>query len=136
MTEAKPDIKWDKGNAAIHILRSAFGPQSQAPHCRLTQFTGAGVNWGENIRVIFAGDDLTDEDAMKALKVCKCIESQSENSGIAGFGFLFPRGELRPGGDAGGLPAAGHHRRPHDAAVGREDCVVQQRSKKQTKLIK
>jgi len=51
VTEAKPDIKWDKGNAAIHILRSAFG-----------------VNWGENIRVIFAGDDLTDEDAMKALK--------------------------------------------------------------------
>merc|ERR1712013_264532 len=51
VTEAKPAIKWDKGNAAIYILRSAFG-----------------VNWSENIRIIFAGDDLTDEDAMKALK--------------------------------------------------------------------
>ena len=27
-----------------------------------------GVNWSDNIRIIFAGDDLTDEDAMKALK--------------------------------------------------------------------
>ena len=52
VTEAKPSIKWDKGNAAIHILRSAFG-----------------VDWSQNIRIIFAGDDLTDEDAMKALKV-------------------------------------------------------------------
>ena len=52
VTEAKPSIKWDKGNAAIYILRSAFG-----------------VDWSDNIRIIFAGDDLTDEDAMKALKV-------------------------------------------------------------------
>ena len=71
VTEAKPGIKWDKvgcgatfprnfklslaqhfqGSAAIYILRSAFG-----------------VNWKENIRIIFAGDDLTDEDAMKTLK--------------------------------------------------------------------
>jgi len=51
VTEAKPSIKWDKGNAAIYILRSAFG-----------------VDWSDNIRIIFAGDDLTDEDAMKALK--------------------------------------------------------------------
>ena len=41
-----------QGNAAIHILRSAFG-----------------VAWSDRIRIIFAGDDLTDEDAMKALKV-------------------------------------------------------------------
>ena len=25
--------------------------------------------WSDRIRIIFAGDDLTDEDAMKALKV-------------------------------------------------------------------
>ena len=41
-----------QGDAAIYILRSAFG-----------------VNWSQDIRIIFAGDDLTDEDAMKALKV-------------------------------------------------------------------
>ena len=40
-----------QGDAAIYILRSAFG-----------------VNWSQDIRIIFAGDDLTDEDAMKALK--------------------------------------------------------------------
>jgi len=51
VTEAKPPVKWNKGNAAIYILRSAFG-----------------VNWSENIRIIYAGDDLTDEDAMNALK--------------------------------------------------------------------
>ena len=28
-----------------------------------------GVAWSDRIRIIFAGDDLTDEDAMKALKV-------------------------------------------------------------------
>merc|ERR1719348_761258 len=51
VTEAKPAIQWDKGNAAIHILRSSFG-----------------VDWSDRIKIIFAGDDLTDEDAMKALK--------------------------------------------------------------------
>ena len=40
-----------QGDAAIYILRSAFG-----------------VNWSRDIRIIFAGDDLTDEDAMKTLK--------------------------------------------------------------------
>ena len=54
VTEAKPPVKWDKGAAAIYILKSAFG-----------------VNWSDNIRVFFAGDDITDEDAMKALKVSK-----------------------------------------------------------------
>ena len=53
VTEAKPPVKWNKGNAAIYILKTAFG-----------------VHWSDNIRVIYAGDDLTDEDAMKSLKVC------------------------------------------------------------------
>ena len=37
--EAKPPVRWDKGRAAIYILRTAFG-----------------VDWNERIRIIFAGD--------------------------------------------------------------------------------
>ena len=41
--------------------------------------------------MIFAGDDLTDEDAMKALKVCKSNESQSEKTipALQGLAFSF-----------------------------------------------
>ena len=49
--EAKPPVLWDKGRAAIYILRTAFG-----------------VDWSERIRIIFAGDDVSDEDAIVALK--------------------------------------------------------------------
>merc|ERR1719397_619412 len=42
---------WDKGRASIYILRTAFG-----------------VDWSDRIRIIYAGDDVTDEDAMSALK--------------------------------------------------------------------
>ena len=49
--EVKPKVKWDKGRASIHILRTAFG-----------------VDWTDRIRVVFIGDDTTDEDAISALK--------------------------------------------------------------------
>jgi len=49
--EARPPVKWDKGRAAIYILRTLFG-----------------VDWCDRISTIFAGDDRTDEDAMKALQ--------------------------------------------------------------------
>ena len=48
--EARPPVTWDKGRAAIYILRSLFG-----------------VDWSDRISTIFAGDDKTDEDAIKAL---------------------------------------------------------------------
>jgi len=48
--EARPPVTWDKGRAAIYILRSLFG-----------------VDWCDRISTIFAGDDKTDEDAIKAL---------------------------------------------------------------------
>merc|ERR1712083_1138816 len=49
--ESKPPVSWDKGRASIYILRTAFG-----------------VDWSDRIRIIYAGDDVTDEDAMSALK--------------------------------------------------------------------
>uniref|UniRef100_A0A6P7EXP5 Alpha,alpha-trehalose-phosphate synthase [UDP-forming] isoform X2 n=1 Tax=Diabrotica virgifera virgifera TaxID=50390 RepID=A0A6P7EXP5_DIAVI len=49
--EARPPVQWNKGRASIYILRTAFG-----------------VDWSERIRIIYVGDDQTDEDAMQALK--------------------------------------------------------------------
>lgn len=45
--EAKPPVPWNKGRASIYILRTAFG-----------------VDWSERVKIIYAGDDVTDEDAM------------------------------------------------------------------------
>lgn len=45
--EAKPPVQWNKGRASIYILRTAFG-----------------VDWSERIKIIYAGDDSTDEDAL------------------------------------------------------------------------
>ncbi|XP_031623221.1 trehalose-phosphate phosphatase B-like isoform X2 [Contarinia nasturtii] len=49
--EAKPPVVWNKGEAALYILRAEFGD-----------------DWSNKVKVIFAGDDTTDEDAMHALK--------------------------------------------------------------------
>uniref|UniRef100_A0A8D8UTB4 Zinc finger protein 300 n=1 Tax=Cacopsylla melanoneura TaxID=428564 RepID=A0A8D8UTB4_9HEMI len=49
--EAKPPVQWNKGRASIYILRTAFG-----------------LDWSERIKIIYVGDDVTDEDAMEALK--------------------------------------------------------------------
>jgi trehalose 6-phosphate synthase/phosphatase len=48
--EARPPIGWDKGRAVLHVLRSRHGPA-----------------WTENVRVIYIGDDQTDEDAFQVL---------------------------------------------------------------------
>jgi trehalose 6-phosphate synthase/phosphatase len=48
--EARPPIGWDKGRAVLHILRACYGPA-----------------WSENVRVIYVGDDHTDEDAFRFL---------------------------------------------------------------------
>lgn len=48
--EARPPIAWDKGHALLHILRSCYGPR-----------------WAETVRVIYLGDDRTDEDAFRVL---------------------------------------------------------------------
>jgi trehalose 6-phosphate synthase/phosphatase len=49
--EVRPPIAWDKGHAALHVLRERHG---QA--------------WSTALRVLYAGDDDTDEDAFRALQ--------------------------------------------------------------------
>lgn len=51
--EARPPVQWNKGRASIYILRTAFG-----------------VDWSERIKIIYAGDDATDEDAMVVCFIC------------------------------------------------------------------
>lgn len=46
--EAKPPVNWNKGEAALYILKSKFG-----------------ADWVREVLVVFAGDDTTDEDAMR-----------------------------------------------------------------------
>jgi trehalose 6-phosphate synthase/phosphatase len=53
--EARPPVQWNKGRASIYILRTAFG-----------------FDWSERIRIIYAGDDVTDEDAMQASLTSSC----------------------------------------------------------------
>jgi trehalose 6-phosphate phosphatase len=48
--EARPPIGWDKGRAVLHILRTRYGP-----------------SWSDEVRVIYVGDDHTDEDAFRFL---------------------------------------------------------------------
>jgi trehalose 6-phosphate synthase/phosphatase len=48
--EARPPVGWDKGHAVLHVLRSVHGP-----------------SWSEKVRVIYIGDDHTDEDAFRFL---------------------------------------------------------------------
>ena len=48
--EARPPIGWDKGRAVLHVLRARYGPA-----------------WSESVRVIYVGDDQTDEDAFRFL---------------------------------------------------------------------
>jgi trehalose 6-phosphate synthase/phosphatase len=48
--EARPPIGWDKGRAVLHILRTLYSPA-----------------WSEHVRVIYVGDDHTDEDAFRFL---------------------------------------------------------------------
>ncbi|XP_075153943.1 uncharacterized protein LOC142227349 isoform X3 [Haematobia irritans] len=49
--EAKPPVNWNKGEAALFILKQQFGD-----------------NWADDVKVVFAGDDTTDEDAMRLLQ--------------------------------------------------------------------
>jgi trehalose 6-phosphate synthase/phosphatase len=49
--EARPPLGWDKGHAVLHVLRARHGPA-----------------WSEGVRVVYVGDDDTDEDAFRVLQ--------------------------------------------------------------------
>ena len=52
--EARPPVAWNKGRASVYILRTEFG-----------------YNWSERVRIIYAGDDVTDEDAMQVSLIAR-----------------------------------------------------------------
>lgn len=49
--EAKPPVEWNKGLAAEFIMVATFGK-----------------DWQDKVKVVLAGDDTTDEDAMRMMK--------------------------------------------------------------------
>lgn len=59
--EARPPVGWNKGRAAIYILRTAFG-----------------VDWSERIKIIYVGDDMTDEEAMTVSIKTKHIDLSNQ----------------------------------------------------------
>lgn len=87
--EAKPPVEWNKGDyneliyfisismiiisiigrASIYILRTAFG-----------------VDWSERMKIIYAGDDETDEDAMMVCSLLYIIHF--EHSVINTINFI------------------------------------------------
>jgi trehalose 6-phosphate synthase/phosphatase len=61
--EARPPIGWDKGRAVIHVLRARHGPA-----------------WSESLRVIYVGDDDTDEDAFRTARPDRLLAIRVGNS--------------------------------------------------------
>ncbi|EDV32488.1 uncharacterized protein Dana_GF15857, isoform A [Drosophila ananassae] len=73
--EAKPPVNWNKGEAALYILKQKFGD-----------------NWPKTVSVVFAGDDTTDEDAMRVLRGLGRSFRIAENEKIQTFAdFRLPR---------------------------------------------
>ena len=53
--EARPPVPWSLGRASLYILRTTYG-----------------VDWHERVRIVYAGDDDADEDAMETLSGLAC----------------------------------------------------------------
>lgn len=53
--EARPPVPWSLGRASLYILRTTYG-----------------VDWPERVRIVYAGDDDADEDAMETLSGLAC----------------------------------------------------------------
>lgn len=53
--EARPKVQWNKGSVSLLLLDRKYGQDQWKNH---------------KVKVIFAGDDTTDEDAMKVGDIC------------------------------------------------------------------
>jgi trehalose-phosphatase len=51
VVEGRPPVDWDKGSAVLHVLVERHG-----------------ADWPSGVRVLYVGDDATDEDAFRALR--------------------------------------------------------------------
>ncbi|XP_055921056.1 uncharacterized protein LOC129952489 isoform X2 [Eupeodes corollae] len=76
--EAKPPVNWNKGEAALLILKNNFGN-----------------DWQSKTSVVFAGDDTTDEDAMRSLQgIGKSFRVATDPKIETYADFRLPRQEL------------------------------------------
>lgn len=70
--EAKPPVLWNKGlcykkNHDLQIIKRSYylGPFYHVGRASIYILrTAFGVDWSERIKIIYAGDDATDEEAM------------------------------------------------------------------------
>lgn len=63
--EARPPVPWDKGRASLYILRTTYG-----------------ADWPERVRIVYAGDDDTDEDVMETLNGLSCTFRVSKSAAV------------------------------------------------------
>mmetsp|Transcript_2899 Transcript_2899/g.8428 ORF Transcript_2899/g.8428 Transcript_2899/m.8428 type:complete len:445 (+) Transcript_2899:247-1581(+) len=72
--ELRPDVKWDKGEAVLYLLEllrrretdfDEYGDDDGVPEERIAGFTED--EWYGGVLPVYVGDDVTDEDAFKAI---------------------------------------------------------------------
>ncbi len=72
--ELRPDVKWDKGEAVLYLLEllrrretdfDEYGDDDGVSEDRIAGFTED--EWYGGVLPVYVGDDVTDEDAFKAI---------------------------------------------------------------------
>jgi trehalose-phosphatase len=69
VVEGRPPIDWNKGYAVLSVLTRRHG-----------------VHWGSQVRALYFGDDVTDEDAFRSLRgIGKSVRVGPETHTAADF---------------------------------------------------